>query len=69
LDFTPFRRSLPRRYPLRRFNAAPRALIENGIPPAIERGLDSVDMHGLKNIAGRAMNERWEQIAHLRKGF
>jgi hypothetical protein len=57
LDFTPLRRSVLA-HPHRRFIAAPRALIENRILPAIERGLNSVDMHGLKDVADRAMNKR-----------
>jgi len=47
--------------------AALRALIENRILPAIERGLDSVDMHRLKDVASRTMDERGKQIDHARE--
>jgi hypothetical protein len=60
-------RSLLGRYPLCRFDAALRALIENRIFPAIERRLDSVDMHRLKDVAGRAMDERGKQIDDARE--
>ena len=50
-------------HPLCRFVAALRALIEDHVFPAIERGPNSVDMHGLKDVAGRAMNQRRKAIA------
>jgi hypothetical protein len=65
LDFTPFQRSFLARHPLRRFVAALRALIENRVFPAIERGLDSIDKHGLKDVAGRTMNQRRKAIADV----
>jgi hypothetical protein len=60
-------RFLLNRHPLGRFVAALRALIENRVFPAIERRLDSVDMHGLKDVAGQAMDERGKQVDHVRE--
>jgi hypothetical protein len=67
IGFTPSQRFLLGRHPLGRFVAALRALIENRVFPAIEQGLDSVDMHGLKDVAGRAMDERGKQVDHVRE--
>src|ERR1019366_9310237 len=65
LDFTPFQRSFLARHPLRRFVAALRALIENRVFPAIERGLDSIEQHRVKDVAGRAVNRRRKPIADV----
>jgi hypothetical protein len=51
--------------PVRSFVAALRALIEDHVFPAIERRLDTIDMHGLKDVAGRAMNECGKQVADV----
>jgi hypothetical protein len=67
LDFTPAQQSLLARHPLCRFVAALRALIENSIFPAIERRLDSVDVHRLKDVTCRAMDERGKQVDHARE--
>jgi hypothetical protein len=67
IGFTPSQRFLLNHHPLGRFVAALRALIENRVFPAIERRLDSVDMHGLKDVAGRAMDERGKQVDHVRE--
>jgi hypothetical protein len=67
IGFDPSQQSLLGCDPLSRFVAAPRALIENRIFPAIERGLDSVDMHRLKDVAGRAMDECRKQVDHVRE--
>jgi hypothetical protein len=67
IGFIPSQRFLLGRHPFGRFVAALRALIENGVFPAIERRLDSVDMHGLKDVAGRAMDERGKQVDHVRE--
>jgi hypothetical protein len=58
-----FQRSFLARHPLRRFAAAPGALKENRVFPAIQRGADRVDMHGLKDVAGRAIDPRSKAMA------
>jgi hypothetical protein len=63
LGFTGYQRSFLARHPLRRLVAAPPALKENRVFPAIQRRPDPVDTHGLKDVAGRAIGLRSEACA------
>jgi hypothetical protein len=69
LDFTPSQRLFLARHPRRGFVAALRALIEHRVLPAIERGPNPVDMHRLRNFAGRAVNQRRRAIADTCEQF
>jgi hypothetical protein len=61
---------LPDCHPLYCLIAALDAPKENRILSAIQRGLDPVDMHALKEAAGgRPINEPEKQIAHVPEGF
>jgi hypothetical protein len=64
---TPSQQSSLSRHSFGRFVPALRALIKNRIFPAVESWLDSVDMHRLKDVTGRAMDERGKEVDHARE--